>query len=84
MKRKWQAEGFAKRGSLKKAGHAATSGGVRLEDIDCASGQHLAEVMGIVPIFAGGDIHAGRPAISQKSESFQVIRTHRLLKPADI
>ncbi len=57
--------GFAQRADLQETGDAAATGGVGLENIHGACLEHASEIEEVVAILTGGDIHAGRGAVSE-------------------
>ena len=44
---------------------AATAGDIGLQAVDRARGEHVLEVGQVIPVFAGRDVHAGRPALAE-------------------
>ena len=38
----------------------------------------------VIPIFAGGDVHPGRPLIADQAQTLQIVRRDRFFKPGNI
>ena len=74
--------GLAESCDLQERRVAAAAGNVRLLHVDGAGGQHPSEIVDVVSIFAGGDVHAGRGAPADECEAGQIIRRNGLLEPA--
>lgn len=77
-------EGIAQDGDFEEAGVSAAAGGVGLQAIDRAGGEHSAEIFGGVAIFAGGDVHAGWAAVAHQAQAFQIIRGAGFFEPGDV
>src|SRR5947209_7446073 len=73
---------LAKCGDLQETRDAAAARGVRLLDVDRAGGEHPQEVIGIVAILAGSDLHGWRRAVTQQPQPLQIVGRDRLLEPA--
>src|SRR5262249_18398498 len=71
-------------GSFEEAGESLPPRCVQLNDIHGSRFQHVAEIQGIISIFAGGNLHSVRSAITHSSQSIQIIGAHRLFKPSDL
>ena len=63
----------AQSGGLQEAGDAAAARGVGLQHVHRAGVQHAAEVKGVIAIFAGRDVHAGRAAVANQPQTFQIV-----------
>src|SRR3546814_2982188 len=66
----------AQRRRLQKSGVAATRG-VGLQDTDGAGCEHAVKVSRVPAIFAGGDRHARRCAITQPAQTGEIVGRHR-------
>ncbi len=47
-------------------------------------GEHAAEIVDVVAVFAGGDIHAGGRGCAHLRQPIEIVGGDRLLEPADV
>jgi hypothetical protein len=75
---------FAQRRDLQKSGVTTAARRVRLLHVDRPCGQHGAEVVGVVAVFARGDFHGSRRAGTHVGEAGEIVGGNRLLEPAHV
>ena len=73
---------LAQRGDLHETGDAAAARHIGLQHVD--DRQQPAEIVEIIAVFAGGDIHAGRRARAHQGQPPNVVGADRLLEPGDV
>src|SRR3954454_453138 len=83
MRRERYRPRLADRRRLYESGDAATAGGVRLQYVDGSGRNHLIKVHELVAVLAGRDLHRRRRAVAKQAQTFEIVRRHRLLEPAD-
>ena len=69
--------------SSQKTGEPTTARRVELQHVNGLAGKHPPEIERTVTIFAGGHIHTSGDGVAHTAQVVEMIRTHRLLKPAD-
>ncbi len=84
VRRERQAEGVREHAGPEEPGDAAASRGVGLKHVDAARLEHPPEVLEVVAVLPGGDLHAGRRAVAEQSQPVEVVGRDRLFEPGDV
>src|SRR5581483_11207452 len=71
--RKGNMKALSQRACPQESADAFATRGVGLQDVNCLRFEHVAEVVLIVPVFPGGYFHAGRSAVANQSQTFEVV-----------
>ena len=84
MRREIEVLRLAQCGNLQKTGDAAAACRVGLQDIHGRLGEEATEIIEVVAILPGGDVHPSRRARPHQREPVDIVRAQRFLKPCNI